>query len=107
MLPIDFLPAAERYLKKIKDKHLKKIYEDAIKLIRENPDAGQVKKGDLDGIYCYDVDYDNVNYEIAYTLGENQQGEVIVIIMAGSRENFYDALKKYMRGKQSYQVVHS
>jgi mRNA interferase RelE/StbE len=53
----------------------------------------------LDGIYCYDVDYDNVNYEIAYTLGENQQGEVIVIIMAGSRENFYDALKKYMKGK--------
>ncbi len=99
MLPIDFLPAAERYLKKLKDKHLKKEYSDAIKLIRENPDVGQVKRGDLDGIYCYDVYYNNVNYEIAYTLGENQQGEVIVIIMAGSRESLYDALKRYMREK--------
>ena len=36
------------------------------------------------------------NYELAYTL-EYQDECVVVVIMAGTRENFYDQLKRYMK----------
>ena len=57
---------------------------------------GEAKIGDLAGIYCYDVYYNKTNYEIAYTV-EIHDNEIVVVIMAGTRENFYDELKKYMK----------
>ena len=46
--------------------------------------------------YGYDIYYNKTNYEIAYTL-EYLEDKVIVVVMAGTRENFYDQLKQYMR----------
>ena len=97
MLPIEFLGPAERYLKKLKDKQLKKKYHDAIINIRKYPEIGELKTGDLAGIRGYDVYYSGVNYEIAYYLTENDAGEIIIVIMAGTRENFWDAIKKYIK----------
>jgi hypothetical protein len=37
-----------------------------------------------------------INYEIAYTIDILEDGEVVIIIMAGTRENFYNELKKYL-----------
>jgi len=45
----------------------------------------------------YDIYHNGTNYEIAYYLAENEKGEVIVVIMAGTRENFWAAIKKYMK----------
>jgi len=53
MNEVIFLPPARNFLKKLKDKNLKKLFEDAIKNIAENPEVGQVKTGDLSGIYAY------------------------------------------------------
>ncbi len=97
MLPVVFLNPALRYFKKLKDKQLKKKYRAAITEIRNNPAAGKRKTGDLAGIWGYDVYHNGTNYEIAYYPAENDQGEVIVVIMAGTRENFWEAIKKYMR----------
>ena len=47
-------------------------------------------------MYGYDIYYNKTNYELAYTL-EYLEDKVIVVIMAGTRENFYDQLKQYMR----------
>ncbi|MHB1419662.1 MAG: type II toxin-antitoxin system RelE/ParE family toxin [Bacillota bacterium] len=47
-----------------------------------------MKTGDLAGTYGYDIYYVGVNYEIAYHLAENAQGDVVVIMMAGTRDNF-------------------
>jgi mRNA interferase RelE/StbE len=96
MLPILFLNPAAKYFKKLKDKQLKKKYEDAITAIRKEPEIGERKTGDLANIWGYDVYHNGVNYEIAYYLAENDKGEVVVVIMAGTRENFWDSLKKYM-----------
>ena len=52
MLPVVYLPQAERYLKKLKDKHLKDEFKKAI---RENPRIGEAKSGDLRGIFSLDV----------------------------------------------------
>jgi mRNA interferase RelE/StbE len=96
LLPVRYLPPAEKYLKKLNDKQLKQLYKDAIDEIRKNPYVGQRKVGDLAGIWGYDIRYQKTSYEIAYYLTENDQGEVVVVIMAGTRENFWEAVKSYM-----------
>ncbi|WP_249860126.1 type II toxin-antitoxin system RelE/ParE family toxin [Paenibacillus konkukensis] len=76
MLPITYLGPAERYFKKLVEKPLKRAYFDAILAIRNDPSIGEQKTGDLTGIFSYDVSE------------ENDDGELVVVIMAGSRENF-------------------
>lgn len=96
MTEIRFLPPAAKFIKKLKDKKLKLLYQEAVDKIREDYTVGEAKTGDLSGIYGYDIYYNKTNYELAYTV-EYQGDEVIVVIMAGTRENFYDQLKQYMR----------
>ena len=95
MLEVIFLPPAAKFIKKIKDKKLKNLYKQAITEISDDPFIGEEKKGDLSGVYGYDIYYNKTNYELAYTLEENDSGELVVVILAGTRENFYEQLKKY------------
>lgn len=97
MLPITYLATAKKYFKKLTEQPLRKAYLEAIQHIRNEPFSGDLKSGDLSGIYGYDVFYKGTNYEIAYRLEENEDGELIVVIMAGSRENFYEQLKRYLK----------
>ena len=60
-----------------------------------DPYVGEEKKGDLSGCYGYDVYYKGTNYEIAYFIGENEEGDLVVVILAGTRENFYEELKRH------------
>lgn len=61
------LPPVAKFIKKLKDKRLKMLYQKAIDKIRED----------------YTVEY--------------LENKVIVVIMAGTRENFYDQLKQYRK----------
>ena len=100
MTELRFLPPAAKFLKKLKDKRLKKLYKDAIDAIMEDPGIGSEKTGDLAGIRGYDIYYQKTNYELAYTVEyiQNNDGEkqAVIVIMAGTRENFYDELKRYL-----------
>ena len=96
MPELRFLPAAGKYLKKLKDKGLKEKFHEAIQTILENPFIGEAKKGDLEGIFCLDIFYNKTNYEIAYTVYQ-EEDQIIIVIMAGTRENFYDSLKRYRK----------
>lgn len=96
MYDVRFLPPAAKYLKKLKDKKLKTLYKEAVDNIRKDYTIGQAKIGDLSGVYCYDIYYNKTNYELAYTV-EYVADKVIVVIMAGTRENFYQELKRYMK----------
>lgn len=91
-----FLPPAAKFLKKLKDKKLKALYQETIDKICEDHLAGELKTGDLAGVYGYDIYYNKTNYELAYTV-EYVEDKVIVVIMAGTREIFYNQLKQYMR----------
>lgn len=97
MTEVRFLPPAAKFLKKLKDKKLKSLYQEAIDKIREDHTVGEVKSGDLSGVYGYDIFYNKTNYELAYRV-EYVEDKIIVVIMAGTRENFYDELKRYMKG---------
>lgn len=96
MTEVRFLPQAAKFFKKLKDKKLKTLYREAIDEICQDHTVGQSKTGDLTGIYAYDIFYNRTNYELEYTV-EYKEDKIIVIIMAGTRENFYDELKQYMK----------
>lgn len=96
MYEIRFTGAAEKYLKKVKEKGLKKAFQETFEQISSDPYIGELKTGDLAGVYCYDVYYSKINYEIAYRIYEEDE-QMVVVILAGTRENFYDELKRYMK----------
>lgn len=96
MYKLKALPAAERFFKKVKEKGLKDKFREALNNILSDPYVGELKTGDLSGIYGYDVYYNKTNYEIAYRIYEDE-GELVVVIMAGTRENFYEVLKRYLK----------
>ena len=55
-----------------------------------------MKRGDLAGIRSCDIYHNGTNYELAYRVVYDED-ETVVVIMAGTRENFYDALKQYIK----------
>ena len=96
MAQLRILPPAAKFLKKLKDKRLKALYQEAIDRILEDHTVGEAKTGGLAGVFGYDIYYNRTNYELAYTV-EYVEDKVVVVIMAGTRENFYDELKRYMK----------
>lgn len=90
------LPPAARFLKKLKGKPLKAAFQKAVDEILKDPYMGEPKTGDLSGVFCYDIYYNKTNYELAYTIIE--EGDLtVVVILAGTHENFYKELKRYMK----------
>jgi len=96
MRKLIILPPAARFLKKIKEKPLKLAFQKAIDDIIQNPYIGDPKTGDLSGVYCCDFFYNKTNYELAYTIIE-ENDETVVVILAGTHENFYNELKGYTK----------
>lgn len=95
MYEIRFLPKAEKFIKKLKEKPLRQKVKTALEQIQTNPYIGEMKKGDLSNIYGFDVFYHNINYEISYKIYEEKS--IITVILIGTRENFYQELKKYLK----------
>ncbi|GGJ71563.1 mRNA-degrading endonuclease RelE of RelBE toxin-antitoxin system [Anoxybacillus voinovskiensis] len=97
---LTILPKAEKAIKKL-TKHHKELQEKFYTAFQEilfHPlEAGKRKTGDLAGVYGYDIYHRGINYEIAYIIEYDENGNVIVVILAGTRENFYDERKRYMR----------
>lgn len=96
MLPVEYTSAGRKYFKKIKNPQLKNVFKEPIMQIRENPELGEAKVGDLAGIRSLDIYFDRINYELAYRITALESCDMIVVILAGTRENFYKELKRYM-----------
>ena len=96
MYEIRFSSAAEKYFKKLKEKKLKEAFHETLLKIGEDPYIGEKKHGDLSSVYGYDLSYQGTNYEIAYTIYE-ENAQLIVVLLAGTRENFYEELKRYIK----------
>ncbi|OIJ21760.1 hypothetical protein BKP45_03415 [Anaerobacillus alkalidiazotrophicus] len=98
LLPYKIGERAAKQLKKIRktDRVLFKKIEAAITSIRLDPRVGEPKKGDLKGYSSLDINHLRTNYELCYTLEVDESGNVVLIIMIGPRENFYEDLKRYL-----------
>ena len=82
-----------KYLKKLKDKQLKRKFVDKIyNDIANDPYSGDRKHGDLKEFYAYGFKYNKTNYRIAYTI--NDDGEIVIVVLTGSHEKFYEQLKR-------------
>ena len=95
MYDLRYMPAAKKYFKKLKEKRLINAYSKALSKIASDPYSGDAKTGDLAGVYCMDVFHDKTNHEIAYRIVEDDE-QIVVVIFAGTRENFYAELKRYI-----------
>lgn len=94
---IQLLPGARRYLKSLKKNlHLRHKFQIIIDELLQNPNKGKENKGDLAGVYTIDFRYNKTVYELAYMIQQNEDGQLIIVILAGTRENFYTELKRYL-----------
>ncbi|MBI4743650.1 MAG: type II toxin-antitoxin system RelE/ParE family toxin [Actinobacteria bacterium] len=82
----------EKKVKKI-SKPEKKILDQEIRKIADNPSIGNEKKGDLREIFVHKFKIKTTQYLLAYRL----LGEDLELIMIGPHENYYRDLKHYLK----------
>jgi mRNA-degrading endonuclease RelE of RelBE toxin-antitoxin system len=71
----------------------KKVLDEQIKFIIENPTVGTEKKGDLSEVYVHKFKIKTIQYLLAYRFSE----ERLELIMIGPHQNYYRDLKKYLK----------
>lgn len=71
----------------------KKVLDQEIKSIIDNPNIGEEKKGDLIGIFVHKFKIKSIQYLLSYRLIADN----LELIMIGPHENYYRDLKKYIK----------
>lgn len=90
------LIAAPKFLKlkkKLPDK-LQEELDNQITILIDEPETGELKKGDLAGVRVLKFKYHSQQILLAYQY--DKEGEIIYLLAVGSHENFYRNLKKYL-----------
>ena len=73
----------------------KKIVDQAVRDVADNPSIGEEKRGDLAGYFVYKFKLNNQETLLAYALRPNKFKPSAVVLMAvGPHENFYTQLKR-------------
>lgn len=85
-------PLFGRKAKKLK-KNEKRRLDEEVKRILENPDIGQEKKGDLQGVKVHKYKMGKQQILLAYEASEDE----ILLLTFGSHENYYRDLKNYLK----------
>lgn len=83
------MPLFKRAYKKLHNNQKIEV-KKAIKVIIDNPEIGQEKKGDLAGIFVYKFKCIDKQFLLAYQFDP----ETRILIALGVHENFYKKLKK-------------
>jgi len=82
-------PAFRKSYKKLKPKE-KEVVDQAIQDIIKNPSIGQIKKGDLHGLWVHKFKFNKQQKLLAYFF----TNKFISLVYFGTHENFYRDLKK-------------
>jgi len=96
MYEIRYAKPAKRYFKRMEDHQLLAAFKTAVDQLKIDPYAGTQKAGGLRGVYGYEVKYAGENYELAYRIYE-ESSQLVVVVLAGTRENFYEQLKRLIK----------
>lgn len=81
----------QRKLKKLHP-NAKHDLDNAVRLLMENPCAGELKKGDLSGVRVFKFKMQNQLTLLAYVY--NEIDSILTLLAFGPHENFYRDLKK-------------
>ena len=73
--------------------------EEAIKLIQENPEIGELKVGDLSGIRVYKFQLLRQLILLAYSYDKKK--DELALLSFAPHQNFYDNLKKQIKSLQT------
>lgn len=74
-------------------KQEKRILDEEIKRVIENPFVGEEKKGDLRGVYIHKFKLKTIQYLLSYRM----INDGLELIMIGPHENYYRDLKSYIK----------
>lgn len=83
-------PTFERAVKKL-HKQQKAAIDEAVRTIVGQPEAGETKVGDLDGVRVYRFHMGNLMCLLAYRVLDDN---TLKLLMVGPHENFYRDLKR-------------
>ena len=91
MISVEILqmPLFKRAYKKLHPKERTAVQE-AIRVLMVNPEVGERKKGDLNGVWVYKFKLNRQEILLAYEWTEKQR----ILLSLGSHENFYKNLKR-------------
>ena len=78
--------------KKKSHKNFQLEMDEQVKNILENPEIGELKKGDLRGIRVHKFNFKSQLYLISYEV----IGETLNLYVIGTHENFYERLKNLL-----------
>ncbi len=84
-------PSAKKSLQKLSHDARQELLR-ASELLSSTPRAGEKLHGSLSFLYSFHFKYKNVQYRMAYSLDKNR--ELVMIHYVGSRENFYERLRR-------------
>ena len=79
--------------KKRSSKKLQLEIDEQIKGIVENPEIGELKKGDLQGIRVLKFKWNKQQYLLSYMVVD----ETLQLFTIGSHENYYKKLKRFLK----------
>lgn len=73
----------------------KKVLDQAVKDIADDPTIGEEKRGDLSGVFVYKFKLNHQETLLAYELSPNKlTPDEVVLLSVGAHENFYVQLKR-------------
>lgn len=89
-------------------KPLQLAIEDVVEMLCVAPEMGEAKVGDLAGVWVYKFRFNRQEYLVAYRpppgelLCQRAGVELLFVdfYQVGSRENFYDELKQYLKSEE-------
>ena len=85
-------PIFARQKKKLHKQQIKDL-DEAVKTVFQDPSAGDLKTGDLQGVQVYRYKSQNQQILLAYEVVDS----TLFLYTFGSHENFYRNLKKYLQ----------
>lgn len=78
--------------KKKSNKNLQLKIDEQVKIFFETPEVGELKKGDLQGIRVYNLNFKSQLYLVSYEVIE----QTLHLYVIGTHENFYQRLKNLL-----------
>ena len=86
------MPRFRNYVKKL-SRPFQQVILDAVEDVVANPEAGELKTGDLKNFRVYKFMMNRQLTLLAYKLENNS----MILYQVGSHENFYKKLKRYIK----------